>query len=290
MPRTKGGRRKSGGWKDTRHHQKRPTLDNFTAGLQESLPSEGASAEEAPAASLVNIPFPLALWDLKQCDRRRCTGRKLLSKGFVRKLQLGQHWPGLVLTPIATNYVTPCDRELVKQRGVATIDCSWARVGESTIGRFRSGHARLLPLLLAANPVNYGRPWRLSCVEAYAATLCITGFKKGAFELLQKFKWGKAFLELNYTLLKAYASCADEQAVIDIQQRWLEERPPSPTHDPFDPESQEEFVSPNQPFHHVLDSDSSTEENDEGSDSVDEPSNREDSDGEANGNEEKAKD
>uniref|UniRef100_UPI00358EB37D 18S rRNA aminocarboxypropyltransferase isoform X2 n=1 Tax=Myxine glutinosa TaxID=7769 RepID=UPI00358EB37D len=253
MPRTKGDRRKPGGWKDTRHRQNRSALDNFSAELQESLPSEGASAEVAPATPLVHIPFPLALWDLKQCDRRRCTGRKLLSKGFVRKLQLGQRWPGLVLTPIATNYVTPCDRDVVKQRGVATIDCSWARVGESPIARFRCGHARLLPLLLAANPVNYGRPWRLSCVEAYAATLCITGFEKGALELLQKFKWGKAFLELNYTLLKDYASCTDEQAVIDVQQRWLEERPPSPTHDPFDPDSQEEFVSPNQPFHHVLD-------------------------------------
>ncbi len=54
-----------------------------------------------------------------------------------------------------------------------------------------------VPFLVAANPVNYGKPLRLSCAEAVAATLFLTGFQDEAREIMNKFKWGHAFFEVN---------------------------------------------------------------------------------------------
>jgi ribosome biogenesis protein Tsr3 len=55
----------------------------------------------------------------------------------------------------------------------------------------------VVPYLVATNPVNYGKPWKLNCAEALAAIFYVTGFPDHGEALMSKFKWGHAFYKVN---------------------------------------------------------------------------------------------
>jgi rRNA small subunit aminocarboxypropyltransferase len=161
------------------------------------------------------------MWDFGQCDAKRCTGRKLARQNMVRDLSVGQRFRGVVLSPVGKKAVSMADREYVRDYGVAVVDCSWAKLDDVPFGKIKSPHERLLPYLVAANPVNYGKPLRLTCAEAMAATLYITGFKEAAEHVMSVFKWGHSFFSLNDRLLEAYSQCESGEMVIEVQEEWL---------------------------------------------------------------------
>lgn len=101
-------------------------------------------------------------------------------------------------------------------------DCSWARLEEIPWKQMKSGNHRLLPFLVATNPVNYGKPSKLSCAEAAAATLYICGKKDAAKLVLKEFGWGVEFFKINHELLELYSSCENADAVVKAQNEWLE--------------------------------------------------------------------
>ena len=79
----------------------------------------------------------------------------------------------------------------------------------------------IVPYLVAANSVNYGRPWRLNCVEALAACFYICGHEDWAHEVLAHFSYGEPFLQINAQLLKRYAGCVNEDEIKKAEELWL---------------------------------------------------------------------
>jgi len=80
---------------------------------------------------------------------------------------------------------------------------------------------RSLPFLLAANPVNYGKPYKLSTVEAIAASYYILGKKELALKLLQKFSWGIQFINLNVNPLDDYSKAKNSNEIIEIEKQYF---------------------------------------------------------------------
>ncbi len=162
----------------------------------------------------------LLIYHADQCDPKKCSGRKLARFELARLTRnINSLKPFLVLSPFSEKALSPEDRGT---RGLAALDCSWARA-EELFARFRLKE-RALPFLVAANPVNFGKPFKLSTVEALAAGLVILGEPKQAETILSKFSWGHVFLELNREPLQEYAAARDSAEVVRIQMAYLSEQ------------------------------------------------------------------
>ncbi|KAM3417797.1 18S rRNA aminocarboxypropyltransferase [Cercospora zeina] len=166
-------------------------------------------------------PFKAAAWDLNHCDAKRCSGKRLMRLGLMRELHVGQKHQGLVISPKGKILCNPSDREILEQYGAAVVEASWNRIEEVPFGRIGGPNPRLLPYLIAANPTNYGKPWRLNCVEALAATFAICGHLDWAEQILSTFSYGQSFLDINEEVLQRYAEAKDEEGVKKAEEEWL---------------------------------------------------------------------
>jgi len=154
-------------------------------------------------------------------DPKRCTASKLVRFGELCEIPARKMpWGVVVLNPEAEKAMSREDLEHSKKHGILVLDCSWNKLSE--FPKFRGGvRHRGLPFLLAANPTNFGRAQRLSSAEALAAALFIIGEKDHAERLMNKFKWGPVFLDINRELLEAYASAETSAEVVAHQNRIL---------------------------------------------------------------------
>ena len=152
-------------------------------------------------------------------DPAKCTARKLARFDLAELHRSSRATPyGVVLNPHAERALSPADTG--ESGNLVALDCSWETAEEALFSM--PGAHRALPFLVAANPVNFGRPFKLTTVEAFAAALVVLGEREHAERILSKFRWGETFLELNAEPLERYADCADSTEVVAVQGEYLD--------------------------------------------------------------------
>ena len=147
-----------------------------------------------------------------QDDPKKCTAAKMVKFGLAQNIKkIGSK--GLVLDPFAEKTLLPKDVSVINS--IVGIDCSWNLADHAFSQKF-NGIKRKLPPLLAGNPVNYSKLNKLTTAEALSGSLYILGFKEQSLELLNKFKWGHTFYELNQNLLNDYSQSTTEEEIKTI--------------------------------------------------------------------------
>ncbi|MEM0097675.1 MAG: DUF367 family protein [Conexivisphaerales archaeon] len=139
---------------------------------------------------------------LDEDDPKKCTAIRLRRFNFVKFIR---HPIGIILTPFSDVVLkqTSYDYTIAQLKGITAVDASWNK-SYSWRNQFLNKGSRRLPFLIAANPINFAKPGKLSTVEALAASLYILGFTDDAIKILLKFKWGEQFIKLNKRALEAY--------------------------------------------------------------------------------------
>jgi pre-rRNA-processing protein TSR3 len=148
----------------------------------------------------------------KQDDPKKCTAAKLVKFGIATSVR-NTSSKTLILDPFAGKVILRNDRLVVDS--ITGIDCSWELAQKTFVRKFFGIH-RKLPPLFAGNPVNYSKLNKLTTVEAMAGALFIMEFDNLAYEMLNKFKWGHTFYDLNKNLLEDYSKADSEDIISSI--------------------------------------------------------------------------
>lgn len=173
--------------------------------------------------SSTNKRIALFAYDYHQCDAKRCSAKKLEKLHLCRSIPKTAFFKGILLSSEGVYTISRLDRMTIEQHGLATVDCSWNEIlaDKVPITKLKCRNHRLLPFLLASNQVNYGKPFKLNCAEAFAAGLWICGYRDQALDIIQRFPYANAFLTLNEELLDRYASCESSEEVLAVQKEVM---------------------------------------------------------------------
>jgi pre-rRNA-processing protein TSR3 len=157
---------------------------------------------------------------LHQDDPLKCTAAKLVRFRLASPVKFISRTT-ILLNPFSEAPVLKYDQTVADS--VCAIDCSWERTDEVLKHQRVAAHgiARRLPAMLAANPINYAKLGKLSSVEALAGALYILNEKELSAKMMDKFKWGHTFLELNADLLGDYADAETVEQVAELEKEYF---------------------------------------------------------------------
>lgn len=156
---------------------------------------------------------------LRQDDPSKCTAAKLARFGLIQQVRFISQTT-LLLNPFSKDFLSKSDAKF--SNSICAVDCSWENAEKVLKDRkLKYGKHRRLPAMLAANPTNYSKIGKLSSAEALAASLYILGHKERAELLLNKFKWGHTFLELNHNPLEDYSQANTSTKVADLEREYF---------------------------------------------------------------------
>jgi pre-rRNA-processing protein TSR3 len=157
---------------------------------------------------------------MRQDDPSKCTAAKLAKFRIAEPVKFIRR-DAIVLNPFSETLLTKNDAEIAGS--VCAVDCSWERADDVAKHQrvFSAGIGRRLPAMLAANPTNYAKLGKLSSAEALAGALYILGDKQLAAEIMNKFKWGHTFLELNGELLEDYSNAETQEQIMQTELEYF---------------------------------------------------------------------
>lgn len=164
--------------------------------------------------------IPVIVYDKNQCDPKKCTAKRMLKFGLAKEAKTLRNIPSgsIVLSPFADKALSPADMKYARN-GLVVMDLTWTNIDE--FPRLSRTQDRALPYLLAANPINWGRPMELNSAEAVLASLIILGQKEQADSFMGRFNWAPEFVRLNGELLDTYSRASDSTEVVRIQNEYV---------------------------------------------------------------------
>lgn len=62
------------------------------------VPRDGDGDGDNETGASSRPPFRAACWDFGHCDPKKCSGKRLMQFGLMRELQIGQRYPGVVIS------------------------------------------------------------------------------------------------------------------------------------------------------------------------------------------------
>jgi len=167
--------------------------------------------------------FTLRVLHTNDDDPKKCTAKKLNRLGYVHLFTRARELPPnmILLNPFSKKSLSPEDTSIAKKHGVLAVDCSWKTAEQQFYDLSTTHISRALPFVIAVNPVNFGKPLKLTTLEALAAAVYILGDSLQAEHITSIYKWSPHFLTMNKNPLEDYRRAKTSEEVIKRMHEYL---------------------------------------------------------------------